>query len=288
MVPAPATILDVILAAWVAQAVQAAAALGIADALAGGPLSLVELSERVGADQDALSRLMRALISRDIFRQRRDGRYDLTPLATTLRSDIPGSMVGAALFYGSEQHRAHWSHLVHSVRTGQPVVSLLRGKEFFDYLGDDPEFATLFNDAMTGISEMAVGPVVAGYDFNRFRTIVDVGGGHGGLLAAIITATPTARGVLYDLPDVVADAPKLLTQRGVADRIRVAGGSFFDGVPSGGDAYVLKHIIHDWADEQALTILRTVRAAVDPGGSAAARIRRPRTRPRLPRQVGGS
>ncbi len=265
LVPPPAAILDVLVGAWVSQAVQAAAALGIADALAGGPLRPAELADRVGADQDGLSRLMRALISRGIFRQRPDGRYDLTPLAEPLRSDVPGSMVGAALFYGSEQHRAHWSHLEESVRTGRPVVAQLRGKEFFDYLGDDPGFATLFNDAMTGISEMAVGPVVAGYDFSRFRTIIDVGGGHGGLLAAIISATPQARGVLYDLPDVVGDAPDLLRRRGVADRIRVEGGSFFNGVPGGGDAYVLKHIIHDWSDEQALVILRNVRAAAGPG-----------------------
>ncbi len=267
LVPPPAAIIDLFIGGWVAQAVQAAAVLGIADALAGGPLRLPELSERVGADQDGLSRLMRALISRGIFRQRRDGRYDLTPLAAPLRSDVPDSMVGTAMFYGSAQHRAFWTHLVDSVRTGRPVVEPLHGKEFFDYLADEPALGSLFNAAMTGVSELAVGPVVSGYDFSRFQTIVDVGGGHGSLLAAIVNATPGARGVLYDLPEVVADAPNHLVQRGVTDRIRVDSGSFFDSVPDGGDAYLLKHIIHDWADDQALVILRNIHAAAGPGAT---------------------
>ena len=122
----------------------------------------------------------------------------------------------------------------------RPIIPQLRGKEGFDYLKDEPELAKLFNDAMTTLSGVAAIAVVAGYNFGRYRTIVDVGGGHGGLLSAILAATPNARGVLYDLPEVVAGASALLAQRGVEDRVRVEGGSFFDSVPSGGDAYVLK------------------------------------------------
>ena len=131
--------------------------------------------------------------------------------------------------------------------------------------GKQPEFAAIFNEAMTSVSEFAVAPVVAAYDFSLFSTIVDVGGGHGRLLSAIVAATPGARGVLYDLPQVVAGAPELLHKHGVDDRVRVEGGSFLEGVPEGGDAYVLKNVIHDWPDAESLTILGNVRKAAKPG-----------------------
>jgi C-methyltransferase len=263
LVPPPAAMIELILGGFIPQAIQTAAALNIADVLASGPLGLAELSDRVGADPDALSRLMRALISRGIFRQHRDGRYALTPLAATLRSDARGSTAAVALFYGSQKHREHWSLLLESVKTGNPSIPLLRGKEFFDYLDDDPELAKLFNDAMTGISALAERAIVGGYDFSPYASIVDVGGGHGRLLAGVLAATPTAQGVLYDLPRVVAEAPAVLRQGGVGARVRIEGGSFFDRVPGGGDAYILQRVIHDWPDEQAIAILRTVRAAAE-------------------------
>lgn len=261
LAPAPTAMVELILAGWVSQAIQAAAELQIADALASGPLPLKDLAPRVGADPDALSRLLRALISRGIFRQHRDGRYALNPLAETLRCDAPISMAAAALFYGSRQHREHWSMLVDSIKTGEASVPLLRGKAFFDYVNEDPQFAQLFNGAMTSISELTEPSIVAAYNFSAFPTIVDVGGGHGRLLAAILAASPRAHGVLYDLPRVVAGAPMLLEKTGVSDRIRIEGGSFFENVPSGGDLYILKHIIHDWPDNDAVAILRNVRAA---------------------------
>lgn len=259
--PAAAVMFEMITGAWVAQAIQVAAELGIPNALTDDPLPLDDLADRVGADPDALRRLMRALISRGIFRQRRDGRYDLTALAETLRSDAPFSMHGYARLIGSPQHREHWSLLIESVKSGKAIVPQLRGKEAFDYLKDEPELAKLFNDAMTGADGLAAIAVVAGYSFDPYRTIVDVGGGRGGLLSTILAATPNARGVLYDLPEVVAEASALLRQQGVEERVRVEGGSFFDSVPSGGDAYVLKNVIHDWPDGQAVAILRNVRVA---------------------------
>lgn len=246
--------------AWVAQAIHAAAELRIADALAEQPLPLAELAARVHANPDALKRLMRALISRGVFRLRR-GRYEMTALAEPLRTDTRFSIHGYARLVGSPQHREHWSLLVDSVRSGTTMVPQLRGKGAFEYLTDEPELAEIFNDAMTGLNGLSALTVVAGYRFDSFATIVDVGGGHGELLATILAATPNARGVLYDLPEVVAGAPALLAARGVDDRVRVEGGSFFDDVPSGGDAYVLKNVIHDWPDEQSVAILRNVRAA---------------------------
>jgi C-methyltransferase len=259
--PAAAAVFELINGAWVAQAIQVAAELRIADALTEEPLPLDDLAHRVDADPDALKRLMRALISRGVFRQRRDGRYDLTALADALRSDARFSMYQWARVVGSPQHREHWSLLLDSVKSGKASLPQLRGKEAFEYLKDEPELAKVLNDAMTTLSDLAAVTVVAAYNFGRYRTIVDVGGGQGGLLSTILATEPTARGVLYDLPEVVAGAPALLRQRGLDARVRVEGGSFFDSVPSGGDAYVLKSIIHDWPDGQAVAILRRVREA---------------------------
>ena len=238
-----------------------AAELGIADALTEGPLRLDDLADRVGADPAALGRLMRALISCGVFRQRRDGRYDLNALANALRSDARFSMYGWARVVGSPQHREHWSLLVESIKSGKAILPQVRGKEAFEYLRDEPELAKVINDAMTALSDVAAVAIVAGYDFGLYGTIVDVGGGQGGLLSEILSAAPNARGVLFDQPEVVAEASALLRQRGVEDRVHVEGGSFFDSVPSGGDAYVLKNIIHDWPDGQAVAILRNVRVA---------------------------
>jgi hypothetical protein len=256
--------MEMIIATWTSQAITVAAQLGVADALADGPLPIDELAERVGADADALSRLLRALVSRGVFRRRSDGRYELNSLANTLRSDAPVSMSWAARFYGSQEQRERWTLLVDAVRTGTAVVPTLRGKESFDYFADQPELADLFNRTMTSISELTDASVVAGYDFSSYPTIVDIGGGQGPLLAAILAAAPASRGVLYDLPRVVAGAPSMLRKHNVVDRVRIAEGSFFDSVPGGGDAYVLKNIMHDWPDEKAVQILRNVRAAAGP------------------------
>jgi hypothetical protein len=265
MTPPPASMMELIVNAWAAQAITTAADLGIADALAKGPLSAAELARAVDADPDAVSRLLRALISRDVFRQRRDGRYELTPLAECLRSDAAVSMRGFARFLGAPQHREHWSHLTNAVRAGRPVIAELRGKPMFEYLADEPEFAAIFNDAMTSGSELATVAVTAAYDFGCYDTIVDVGGGHGRLLAAILESAPEARGILFDLPPVVAGAPAVLAEHGVQDRVKVVPGSFFDAICRDGDAYVLKNVIHDWPDDDAVRILSNVREATDLG-----------------------
>jgi len=263
--PPAAVMLELIMNAWVAQAITTAADLGVAEALAAGPLSGEQLADRVGADADALRRLMRALIGIGIFRQRGDGHYALTPLAETLRTDAPVSMAGMARWVGSPQHREHWSHLTDAIRTGNAVVPELRGKPAFEYLADEAELGGIFNSAMTNVSEFATVPLTAAYDFGAFGTIVDVGGGHGRLLAAILQAAPNSRGVLFDLPEVVAGAPEVFRKCGVDDRVRIEEGSFFDSVPGGGDAYVLKNVIHDWPEEDALHILKNVRATARTG-----------------------
>jgi hypothetical protein len=265
LAPAPAVMVELITGAWLAQIITVAADLRIADALSEEPLGIDELASRVGANPDALGRLLRALISRGVFRQLRDGRYALTPLARTLRWDAPDSMAALARFIGSLQDREHWSYCVDAVRTGESVVPKLRGMEGFDWAESEPELSEVFNQAMTNFSELAVDPVTAAYDFTDHRTIVDVAGGHGRLLAGILAATPTATGVLFDLPHVVAGAEPLLRKHRVAERVRIVEGSFFDAVPAGGDLYVLKNIIHDWPDNKAQQILKTLRAATRTG-----------------------
>jgi hypothetical protein len=250
-----------------AQTITVAADLRIADALADKPLRLDELASRVESDPDALRRLLRALIGRGIFKQRDDGRYDLTPLARTLRWDVPDSMAALARFIGSPEDREHWSHCIDAVRTGESVVPTLRGMEAFDWATSQPELSEVFNQAMTNFSELAVAAVTAAYDFTDCHTIVDIAGGHGRLLAGVLAAAPNAAGVLFDLPHVVVGAEPLLRKHRVADRVRIVEGSFFDAVPEGGDLYVLKNIIHDWPDGKAQQILKTVRAATPDGAT---------------------
>ncbi|RDH77616.1 hydroxyneurosporene methyltransferase [Mycolicibacterium moriokaense] len=261
LVPPPVAMTELLMGHMVSQGIAVVAELRLADALANGPLHCDELARRVDADPVALARLLRALISRGIFRELRDGRYALTPLADTLRWDAPFSVASWARYYGSREYREFWSSLVDAVRTGQSVVPAMTGTDAFTYLAENPDLASLFNDGMTAISEVTAASVVAAYDFGSFPVIVDIGGGHGRLLAAILAANPGARGVLYDLPNVVTGAAELLDRAEVADRVRIEAGSFFDSVPTGGDAYVLQFVIHDWGDDAAQAILRNVAAA---------------------------
>ena len=258
--PSSVAVLELGFGAWLTQALYVAVRLGIIDALQDGPLTAQTVASRVGTDEGATYRLMRALASRAVLKCRRDGRFALTRTGRALVSDAPDSMAPMLTFVGSPAHWEHWGSLEHSVRTGATAVSKLRGREFFDFLDTDPDFAKVFNDAMTGISAVAIESAVPTYDFSGMQRIVDVGGGHGALLAAALRRAPDAHGVLFDLPSVVADADV------PTGRCEVAGGSFFESVPAGGDGYLLKTVIHDWDDERALQILRNVRAAIAPGG----------------------
>jgi hypothetical protein len=170
-------------------------------------------------------------------------------------------MSAAAQFYGSREQRDRWTLLADSIRTGRSVVPVLHGKEGFDYFTEDPQHADLFNQTMASISRLTDASVAAAYDFGAHATIVDVGGGHGLLLATILAATPGIRGVLYDLPGVVSTVSNIMCYKNLTDRVQIEAGSFFDKVPAGGDAYLLKNIMHDWPDDKAVQILRNVHAA---------------------------
>lgn len=262
----PVALLDLALGSMITQAIYVAAELGIADLLSDGPLPAEEIARKVNAHPEATYRLLRLLASHEIFVEEGDGQFRLSPMADALRADSPMSMRGIAILMGHPTHWEDWSHFVDSVRTGEPAIPKLRGMNEFEYLDANPEYATVFYQGMGSLSNLETYPIVEGYDFSQFGTIVDVGGGSGGLLAAILQRATTSRGVLFDARAAASGAESVLAEAGVADRCTIASGGLFDPVPTGGDAYLLKHIVHDWPDGKAVEILRNVRQAVGADG----------------------
>ena len=250
----------------VSQALFVAAKLGIADLLADGPRGSDELARATGTHADALHRVLRFLAGVGLFREVAPGRFALTALGAGLRADVPGSVRPIALWLSSEATWQSWGQLLHSVRTGQTAFAHVHGMELFDYLAAHPDAAAVFNAAMTGNTAQSGTAITAAYDFSGIRRLVDVGGGHGLQLATVLRAYPALRGVLFDRPEVVAGAAAVLEEAGVADRCEIVGGDFFAAVPPGGDAYLLRHIIHDWDDARAAAILANCRRALEGPG----------------------
>jgi hypothetical protein len=246
-----------------AQAIHVAAKLRISDLLADGPKTAAELAESCGAHAPTLERLLRALGALDMFAATPDGRYQNTPSSETLRSDHPQSARGFALFLPAAFLWRPLGELYESVRTGQPAFPRIFGADFFNYLAVHPEDAALFDTVMTEGTAFTTPALLNAYDFSGFARLVDVGGGQGALLRDILSQAPALRGVLFDLPQVVAGASSVLTGE-TAARCEIVGGSFFDSVPAGADAYLLARIIHDWRDEDAARILRNVHRAMRP------------------------
>ena len=247
-----------------AQAIHVASKLRIPDLLASGPKTIAELASKCGAHPPTLERLLRALASLEMFAPTPDGRFRNTPLTEVLRTDHPQSRRDGALFLPAPFLWRPLGELYESVRTGEPTFPVIFGQRFFEYLADHPEDASLFNSVMTqGIAAPAV---LAAYDFSRFERLVDVGGGQGALLRDILAATPSLQGVLFDLPQVVAGASEVL-KGDLGARSQIVGGNFFDSVPGGADAYLLKGVLHDWPDDDAVSILRNTRAAIRPDGT---------------------
>lgn len=246
----------------VSQAVHVAATLGIADLLAENLRTVGELASSTGAHPDALYRLLRALASIGILHEEPGRAFSLTEIGDGLRSDAPESLGGWARYVGRPYYWNAWAHLLHSVQTGENAFRSVYGKTVWEYRADHPEESAIFDGAMTALTRRVNSSLLESYDFERFGTVVDVGGGHGALLAALLTAYPAMQGVLFDQPHVLALAHDLLGATGVADRCRVIDGSFFESVPEGGDAYLLKSILHDWEDAEAVAILEVCRSAM--------------------------
>jgi hypothetical protein len=247
---------------WISQSLYVAAKLGLPDLLEAGPKRAEELAEATGTHAPSLYRLLRALASVGVFLEQSEGTFVQTPLSAGL-SSAAGGQRAMAIMMGEEHYRA-WGELLYSVRTGKPAFDHLYGKPIFNYLAEHHEQAAIFDAAMTGVHGSETRSMLGAYDFAGIGTLVDVGGGNGSLLAAVLQHHPAMRGVLYDRPDVVERARANLRQAGLEGRCAAVGGNFFESVPEGGDAYLMRHIIHDWDDEQALTILRNCRQSIKP------------------------
>jgi hypothetical protein len=250
----------------VSQALAVAAELGIADLLKDGAKSVATIARAANASEDGVYRLLRALASVGLFAETGERRFRLTPLGKLLRTDSPEALGGYARFVGHDSTWRPWGELRHSVRSGEPAFDQVFAMPIFEYFAKMPEAAAIFDAAMTSISTFESKAVLAAYDFSGIGTLVDVAGGHGLLIMTILKANRKLEGILFDLPHVAAGAPALLQRRGIADRCQIVSGDFFASVPEGGDAYIMKHIIHDWDDERAIQILTNCHRAMRPGG----------------------
>jgi hypothetical protein len=251
--------------ALLTQGIYVVAKLGVADLLAAGPRHVGELAASTGTHERSLYRVLRSLSGAGVFEEVEPKVFRLKPLGEPLRSDVQGSIRNGAIFMGEEWHFRVWGNLTYSVQTGKPAWGHTHGAEVFDYFAGNPTQAEIFNSAMTDMSVGVAPFVVEAYDFSGFRTLADIAGGHGYLLAQILKTYPELSGILFDVPPVIEGAASLLEKEGVAARVEKVSGDFFVSVPRA-DAYIMKHIIHDWDDERALTILKNINAAMEPGG----------------------
>jgi len=258
---APGPLLQMMTGYWNTQTLYVAAKLGIADLLSDGSQSCDELAAKTGTHSPSLHRILRALASVGVFSEVAPGRFALTPLAALLQSSAPHSVRALAIMYAEEQYRA-WGDMLHSVRTGEPAFEHQFGIGVFEYLAQNPEASAVFNDAMTGLTIQGAAAVADTYDFSKIGTIVDIGGNRGTVLSAILRRYPASRGILFDRVHVVATAGEILAASGVDNRCTTIGGDFFEAVPTGGDAYLLASILHDWDDDRCVQILRTCRRAM--------------------------
>jgi hypothetical protein len=247
---------------WVSRMVHAAAKLSLADHIADSTRSAEELAGATLTHAPSLYRFLRALAMLGLLTEDAEHRFALTPLGNALRADAPGAARAAILTLAGDWSLRGWENLHYSLETGKSGYEKAHGMPLFDCLAHDPEMAALFTQTMLGFHGHESKTVAAAYDFSGFETIVDVGGASGNLISAVLEAFAQPRGILFDLPHVVRDSGAMIQARGLADRITVEGGSFFDAVPTGGEAYMLSHIIHDWAEDLCLKILGNIRRAM--------------------------
>ena len=239
-----------------------AAELNVADLLANGARPVAELANHTNTNEDALYRSLRLLAMVGIFVENQPRHFALTPAAELLRSDHPQSMRDMVIWIGDPFHYKIAADLMHSVKTGQPTVEHVTGKPAFEYFSSDAVEFDRFHRAMTTMSAMAIYPAIEAYDFSQYHTIVDVGGGHGFALCTILQECADTHGVLFDMHDIIAGGEQRIKENNLDRRCKTAGGDFFQSVPEGGDLYFMKHIIHDWEDSKAITILQNCRKAL--------------------------
>ena len=266
--PSPVMALNqLITATWISQAIYVTASLGIADLLKDGARSVEDLAQASGAKPIPLYRFLRALASVGVFTEVTPYHFGLTEMAYYLRSDVPNSLRYISMMLSDQWHWNAWGDVMHVVKTGQPAMQhLYQIDNTFEFLSKNAESGDIFNTAMVGWAETVHTACVDAYDFSGIQTIVDIAGGYGTLIAAILNANPSMQGILFDQPHVVAKANDLLESRGVSDRCKTLGGNFFESVPSGGDTYIMSHIVHDWGDHECIQFLRNIRQVIPAHG----------------------
>ncbi len=261
--PNPADLVLQVGAGYIASiSLNVAVELGIPDLLAGGPRPIRDLAAQARVNEDALFRVLRLLASLGVFTESAPRTFANTPASETLRAGVPGSVRDLIRFWCDPFHFRIYAELMHSVRTGQPCADKVLGMPVFDYFGNDPRESEIFNRAMTSFSAIEVPAALEVYDFSGIGTLVDIAGGHGHMLCAILRTYPRMRGILTDLSHVLEGAAESIRRHGVESRVTVTACDFFKSAPPGGDAYIMKHIIHDWDDDKAGLILRNIHAAL--------------------------
>jgi len=264
--PPPIQLWNLAAGHMVSSVIQVAARLGIADLLAGGPKSVEALATSTETHAPTLHRVLRALASVGVFHETSPGTFAQTRISEFLRSDIPGSQRHICIANSQPDNWKSFGELEYSVRTGKPSLEHLTGKSFFQLYSADPYYGQAFHVAMTGLSEVHSAAVTAVRDFSGFKKICDVGGGHGHLLGTILERTPTTLGILFDTREVIEAARSAPAKEVLGSRCEFIAGDFFEAVPGGADAYLMKLITHDWDDARAKTILSNVRKVIPPEG----------------------
>ena len=258
--------LQVVLGGILQQALYIVTKLGVADLLAERPQTANELADKTQVHAGALYRILRTLAGSGIFAEKDDGTFIFTPPAALLRPDIPGSLHNLIIFGGEKWHWDVYANMLYSVQTGNAAWKQTHGLDIFPWLIAHPEHLEVFNRAMSGVSFPAASAVVEAYDFSSVKSIIDIGGGQGQTLTCILKANPHLKGVLFELPQVIAEASDAIERQGLAGRIELTAGDLFDSIPSGMDVYLIKHVLHNWNDEHALQILRNIHQAMPPHG----------------------
>ncbi len=264
--PAAAKLMEIAWGYWASQVLRQTAEMGLADKFGDGPRGADELCAEFGMHPPTFRRFLRTLTGMGIVTESAPGHYALTEMGEALKSGAPGYARSTIICLIGDLVSPGWANLDHSLRTGEPGFEKHYGKGLFEHIRDTPGLAEMFSETMVGTHGQEPPAVAAAYDFSGIGTLVDVGGASGNMLGHILSRHPDVRGVLYDLPHVVADAPPLLERFGVADRVTIESGNFFERVPAGHDAYLMSHIIHDWDETECATILGHCRAAMKPDG----------------------
>jgi hypothetical protein len=263
--PPQAVIMQMSMGAMVTQAIFVATKLRIADILAGGEKHIDEIAQAADAHSPSLYRILRSLASLGVFTETRPRMFANTQLSDVLRVGIPGSMHDSMIFMGEPWHYNIWANMLHSAKTGGTAWKETYGEDVFDWFAKNPEASEIFNGCMSELSAGAAPAIVAGYDFSSIETLADIAGGHGFLLSQILKANPNVKGILFDMEHVIAGADKMLSSFGVEARVEKVSGDFFAEVPAA-DAYIMKHIIHDWDEERSIKILETIHRAMKGNG----------------------